>query len=114
MNKHFDYIAIGGTNVNVGCVPQKVIWHGAHITEAISQYAPDYGLDVKVDDFSWQRLTSNRSAYIDRLHEVYERGLAANKIDFIKGFSRITGPHSIEVNGKILTAEHIVIAKGGH
>ena len=141
MTKHYDYIAIGGgsggiasvnraavhgktcavieardiggTCVNVGCVPKKVMWYGAHIAEAISQYAPDYGLDVKVDGFSWQRLTSNRSDYIDRLHGVYERGLAANKVDFIKGFARFTGPHSIEVNDEILTAEHIVIATGG-
>lgn len=141
MTKHYDYIAIGGgsggiasvnraavhgktcavieardiggTCVNVGCVPKKVMWYGAHIAEAISQYAPDYGLDVKVDGFSWQRLTSNRSDYIDRLHGVYERGLAANQVDFIKGFARFIGPHSIEVNGEILTAEHIVIATGG-
>lgn len=105
--------AIGGTRVNVGCVPKKVMWYGAHIAEAVGQYAPDYGFDLSVNHFSWEKLTENRSACIDRLHGAYEKGLSSNNVDLIMGFARFTSPHSIEVNGEQLTADHIVLATGG-
>ena len=45
---------IGGTCVNVGCVPKKAMWYGAQVAEAIHRYAPDYGFDVTVNKFDWQ------------------------------------------------------------
>lgn len=141
MSKHYDYIAIGGgsagiasvnraamygrkcalieakalggTCVNVGCVPKKVMWYGAQIAEAIRQYGPDYGFDTTINHFSWDKLLESRSAYIDRIHQSYERVLGNNKVDVITGFARFKDAHTVEVNGETYTADHILIATGG-
>ena len=141
MTKHYDYLAIGGgsggiasinraamygqkcalveakylggTCVNVGCVPKKVMWHAAQIAEAIHLYGPDYGFDTTVYKFDWGKLIESRTAYIDRIHQSYERGLGNNKVDVIHGFAKFIDAHTIEVNGETITADHILIATGG-
>jgi len=141
MTRHYDYLAIGGgsggiasinraamygqkcalieakelggTCVNVGCVPKKVMWHAAQIAEAIHNYGPDYGFDTTVNQFNWQTLVKNRSAYIDRIHTSYETVLGKNNVDVIKGFARFVDAHTVEVNGEKITADHILIATGG-
>ena len=104
---------LGGTCVNVGCVPKKVMWYGSQIAEAMKLYAPDYGYDVTVDNFDFKKLIASREAYIDRIHQSYDHGLANNKVDVIKGYATFVDEHTIEVNGELLTAEHILIATGG-
>lgn len=141
MSKHYDYLAIGGgsggiasinraamygqkcalieakelggTCVNVGCVPKKVMWHAAQIREAIHLYGPDYGFDTTINHFDWEKLVASRSAYIDRIHTSYDNVLGKNKVDVIKGFARFVDAHTVEVNGEIITADHILIATGG-
>ncbi len=146
MTKHFDYIAIGGgsggiasanraamhgakvalieakdlggTCVNVGCVPKKVMWHGAQVADAMNLYAKDYGFDVDVKSFDWNKLIESREAYIDRIHQSYDRVLGNNKVEVIKGFARFVSKEgvdskTIEVNGEHYTADHILIAVGG-
>ncbi|MER1960419.1 glutathione-disulfide reductase [Proteus vulgaris] len=105
--------ALGGTCVNVGCVPKKVMWHAAQIAEAIHQYGPDYGFETTVNRFDWDTLISSRSAYIDRIHQSYDRVLGNNKVDVIQGFARFVDAHTIEVNGEKITADNILIATGG-
>ncbi|MDH5552966.1 MAG: FAD-dependent oxidoreductase, partial [Nitrosomonas sp.] len=104
---------VGGTCVNVGCVPKKVMWYGAHITEAIRLFAKDYGLDVTINRFDWNTLVNNREAYIDRIHGSYANSLADNGVTFINGFGRFVNNHTIEVNGEQYSARHILIATGG-
>lgn len=106
--------ALGGTCVNVGCVPKKVMWHGAQIAEAMHRYAADYGFDVDVKQFDFQQLIASREAYIDRIHQSYERVLGNNKVDVIQGFARFVDAHTVEVNGEHITADHILIATGGY
>lgn len=106
--------ALGGTCVNVGCVPKKVMWHGAQIAEAMHRYAADYGFDVDVKQFDFQQLIASREAYIDRIHQSYERVLGNNKVDVIQGFARFVDAHTVEVNGEQITADHILIATGGY
>ncbi|EEX51245.1 glutathione-disulfide reductase [Pasteurella dagmatis] len=141
MTKHYDYIAIGGgsggiasinraasygkkcaiieakhlggTCVNVGCVPKKVMWHGAQIAEAINLYAPDYGFDISVNKFDFAKLVESRQAYIDRIHTSYNNVLAKNNVDVIQGFAKFVNAHTVEVNGEQITADHILIATGG-
>ena len=141
MTKHYDYLAIGGgsggiasinraamygkkcalieakdlggTCVNVGCVPKKVMWHAAQIAEAIHQYGPDYGFDTTLNHFDWDKLIASRTAYIDRIHTSYDNVLGKNKVDVIRGFATFVDAHSVEVNGEIITADHILIATGG-
>ena len=104
---------LGGTCVNVGCVPKKVMWYGAQVAEAIRLYSEDYGFDLDVKDFNWATLVENRQAYIGRIHESYDRVLGNNKIEVIKGFATFVDKNTVEVNGKKITAEHITIATGG-
>ncbi len=105
--------ALGGTCVNVGCVPKKVMWHAAQIAESIHLYGPDYGFDTTVNHFNWDILVKSRSAYIDRIHQSYDRVLGNNNVDVIHGFARFIDAHTVEVNGERITADHILIATGG-
>ncbi|WP_217515903.1 glutathione-disulfide reductase [Vibrio metschnikovii] len=104
---------LGGTCVNVGCVPKKVMWHGAQIAEAMQLYAKDYGFDVKVNGLDWSKLIESRQAYIGRIHQSYDRVLGNNKVQVIRGFARFIDAKTIEVEGKHYTADHILIAVGG-
>ena len=140
MTKHYDYIAIGGgsggiasvnraamygmkcalierseiggTCVNVGCVPKKVMWYAAHIAESIQKYAEDYGFNTQIESFNWQTLVKNRQAYIDRIHQSYQNSLSKNNVDLIQGAAQFVNQNTIEVNGEIFTADHILIATG--
>lgn len=105
--------AIGGTCVNVGCVPKKTMWYGAQVAEAIHRYAPDYGFDVTVNNFSWDTLVASRQAYIDRIHASYDRVLGGNDVTVVNGFATFVNNTTIEVNGETYTAPHITIATGG-
>ncbi|MGX2966448.1 glutathione-disulfide reductase [Ursidibacter sp. B-7004-1] len=146
MAKHYDYLAIGGgsggiasinraasygkkcaiieakylggTCVNVGCVPKKVMWYGAQVAEAIHSYAPDYGFDVQVNQFDYAKLVENRQAYIGRIHQSYNNVLGKNQVDVIRGFAQFVNKNTVEVrleNGETeqITADHILIATGG-
>ncbi len=105
--------ALGGTCVNVGCVPKKVMWHGAQIADAMKLYAKDYGFDVNINGFNWQTLVESRQAYIGRIHQSYDNVLGKNNIEVIKGYGTFVDAHTIEVNGEHYTADHILIAVGG-
>ncbi|UXI01349.1 glutathione-disulfide reductase [Photobacterium sp. TY1-4] len=105
--------ALGGTCVNVGCVPKKVMWHGAQIAEAMHLYAKDYGFDVEVKQFDWSKLVASREAYISRIHTAYDNVLGNNKIEVINGFARFVDEKTVEVNGEHYSADHILIAVGG-
>lgn len=105
---------LGGTCVNLGCVPKKIMWNAAQIFNSIRLYAPDYGLTVKNNSFNWETLIKNRDSYIQRIHQSYEKVLRNNNIDVIKGLAHFVDTHSISVNGKKITANHILIATGGY
>lgn len=104
---------LGGTCVNVGCVPKKVMWHGAQVAEALHLYAKDYGFDVDVKGLDWSTLIKNRQAYIGRIHQSYDRVLGNNKVNVIRGFARFVDEKTVEVNGKQYSADHILVAVGG-
>ncbi|MBU2977280.1 glutathione-disulfide reductase [Alteromonas sp. C1M14] len=104
---------IGGTCVNVGCVPKKAMWFGANIAEAIHKYGEDYGFDVTVNKFNWEVLVANRQAYIQRIHASYDKVLAKHDVTWIKGYAQFIDDHTLEINGEKYTAPHITIATGG-
>ncbi|EKO3423600.1 glutathione-disulfide reductase [Vibrio fluvialis] len=104
---------LGGTCVNVGCVPKKVMWHGAQVAEAMNLYAADYGFDVDVKHFDWAKLVESRQAYIGRIHQSYDRVLGNNKVEVIRGFAKFVDAKTVEVNGEHYTADYILIAVGG-
>ncbi len=104
--------ALGGTCVNVGCVPKKVMWNAASIALSLAD-ASDYGFDVTVGGSDWGSLKRRRDAYIARLNGIYERNLAAKGVALVRGSARFVDAHTVEVNGVRMKAAHIVIASGG-
>jgi glutathione reductase (NADPH) len=103
---------MGGTCVNVGCVPKKVMWYGAEIAAALKN-APSYGFDINVYGFSWAKLVKARENYINGITDWYGNYLADSNIDAITGSARFVDAKTLEVNGEHYTADHIVIAPGG-
>lgn len=103
---------LGGTCVNVGCVPKKVMWYGAEIAHAL-EAAGDYGFDVSVNGFDWAELVRRREAYISGINTWYHSYLSDSDIDEIQGHARFIDAHTVEVNGKTYTADHIAISTGG-
>ena len=103
---------LGGTCVNVGCVPKKVMWNAAHLAHAL-QDAPEYGFDLTLRGHDWPGLKAKRDAYILRLNGIYERNLANRKVELIRGRARLVGPRTVEVDGRQLTGGRVLIATGG-
>ena len=110
----FEGKEVGGTCVNVGCVPKKVMWYGAQVAETLHRYAGEYGFDVTFNKFDFAMLKANRQAYIDRIHGSYERGFDSNGVERVYEYARFVDPHTVEVAGERYTAPHILIATGGH
>lgn len=110
----FEGKEVGGTCVNLGCVPKKVMWYGAQVAETINTSAKDYGFDVKTEAFNFKTLKANRQAYIDRIHASYERGFDGNGVERIYDYATFVDAHTVEVAGQLYTAPHILIATGGH
>ena len=103
---------LGGTCVNVGCVPKKVMWNAASVALSLAD-ARDYGFDVDVRDNDWTVLKEKRDAFIARLNGIYARNLSARGVTLVRGAARFVDAHTVEVGGARLTAPHIVIATGG-
>ncbi|XP_059326272.1 glutathione reductase, mitochondrial isoform X2 [Ammospiza nelsoni] len=105
---------LGGTCVNVGCVPKKVMWNTAVHAEFVHDHA-DYGFETAGVKFNWRTIKEKRDAYVRRLNDVYENNVKKAHIDIIRGYGKFTADPepTIEVNGKKYTAPHILIATGG-
>ncbi|MDG3132182.1 glutathione-disulfide reductase [Streptococcus suis] len=103
---------IGGTCVNLGCVPKKIMWYGSQIAEAIHHYGPEYGFTSQQTNFDFTTLCNNRDQYIKRSRASYENTFNNNGVEVIQGFARFVDDHTIEVNGEFIKAKHIVIATG--
>jgi len=103
---------LGGTCVNIGCVPKKVMWFGAHIAEAVRD-AGDFGFDVKQNGFDWSTLVEKRENYINGITTWYKGYVEDLGIDLLEGWGSFVDEHTIAVDGKTYTAETIVIAPGG-
>jgi glutathione reductase (NADPH) len=103
---------LGGTCVNVGCVPKKVMWNAASVALGLAD-AADYGFGVSTGDHDWGVLKRKRDAYIARLNAIYARNLEAKGVAHRQGAARFLDAHTVEVNGDRLSARHVVIATGG-
>lgn len=103
---------LGGTCVNIGCVPKKVMWFGAHIAEALRD-APDFGFATETQGFDWATLVAKREQYIKNITTWYDGYMADKGVDVLHGWGSFVDNHTVEVDGKRYTAETIVIAPGG-
>lgn len=102
---------LGGTCVNVGCVPKKVMWFGAQIAAAIAD-APDFGFDVELKGFDWATLVEKRQNYIKMINDWYAGYLKDLGVEVLEGWGALVDEHTVEVDGKRYTAETIVLAPG--
>ena len=102
---------MGGTCVNVGCVPKKIMWFGANLAEMIEE-AGAYGYDLTRNGFDWSKLVAKREKYIAGINTWYHGYLKELGIDEIEGEACFVDANTIAVNGKHYTARDIVIATG--
>ena len=107
-----EYGPLGGTCVNVGCVPKKVMWYAASTAHHI-EHAADYGFNVAVDGHYWDIVKKRRDDYVKRLNGIYENLLDSSKVDYIAGSARFVDAHTVVVGDTEYTADRIVIATGG-
>jgi len=97
---------LGGTCVNVGCIPKKVMWNAASVALSLAD-ASDYGFDLTLGGNDWPVLKRKRDAYVLRLNGIYERNLAAKGVAYVRGAARFVDAHTVEVNGRRLSARHM-------
>ena len=102
---------MGGTCVNVGCVPKKIMWFGANLAQSIKD-ADAYGFDLENKGFDWSKLVAKREAYISGINDWYHGYLADLGITEITGDAKFIDPNRISVDGNTYSARHIVIATG--
>lgn len=140
MNRHYDLIAIGGgsggiaaaevaaklgrkvaiiegarlggTCVNNGCVPKKIMWYAANLAHAVDD-AGSFGIDVQRGDTDWNKLVSRREKYISDINQYWDSYVVETNIERITGYAHFVDAHSVEVDGVTYSSDHIVIATGG-
>ena len=140
MNRHFDLIAIGGgsgglavaeraaahgrrvavvepakmggTCVNNGCVPKKVMWYAANLVHAVDD-APGFGIPVQRGTTDWTHLVTGRQAYIANINRYWDGHVEELGITHLQGHARFIGPGELDVDGQTYGADHIVVATGG-
>jgi len=106
--------ALGGTCVNLGCIPKKLYSNAAHYGEAMAE-ARGYGWRFDAPPvFDWAVLKANRATEISRLNGIYERLLRDNGVAIMRGRARVVGPNEVELGGAVHRARHILVATGGH
>ena len=140
MNKHFDLIAIGGgsgglavaekaaqhgrrvaiveshrlggTCVNAGCVPKKVMWYAASLAQG-ARDARDFGVLADLQGIDWETLVDGREGFIAGILDYWNGYVAGEGITHLHGRARFVDAHTVDVDGERYTADHIVIATGG-
>lgn len=103
---------LGGTCVNVGCVPKKMMHIAALLGESL-EYAQRFGWDVKFGGFDWKSFTEKRDADIVRLNGIYERNLRNSNITIINGWAKFVDSHTVDVDGQRISGKYVLIATGG-
>ena len=104
---------LGGTCVNVGCVPKKVMWYSASHAHS-ARLAADYGFDLTVNGHDWSVLKERRDAYVKRLNDIYQKNLDRRNVTLLTGTAHFIDQNTIRVGNDDYRAENIVIATGGH
>lgn len=108
----FESGRLGGTCVNVGCVPKKVMWNAATLAHGLVA-AKDYGFDVASRGHDWPALKAGRDAYVARLNGIYANNLNKRSVHLVPEPARFVAPGVVEAGGERFAAPHITIATGG-
>ena len=102
---------LGGTCVNVGCVPKKLLVYASHFHEEF-RAAAGFGWTIADTTFDWPTLIANKNTEILRLNGIYESILGNAGVDIVHGRATVKGPNAVEVDGREITARHILVATG--
>jgi len=108
----FEPDRLGGTCVNRGCVPKKVMWHAASLAHAMGD-AVDYGFELELRGHDWGRLVEKRAAYIERLNGIYANNLERDGVTHVAARARFVDDRTLEADGERYIGRRIVIAVGG-
>lgn len=108
----FEAQRLGGTCVNVGCVPKKVMWYASNMAQQLQQ-AASFGYEIEQSGFNWSRLTERRDAYIKRLNGLYQNTLSKKGVTVIAHAAHMVDATTVEANGVRYSANKIVLATGG-
>ncbi|MEE3914642.1 glutathione-disulfide reductase [Pseudomonas viridiflava] len=103
---------LGGTCVNVGCVPKKLMVYSSHFSEDF-EHAKGFGWSLGKASFDWPTLIANKDREINRLNGIYRKLLVDSGVTLHEGHARIVGAQKVEINGQTYSAERILIATGG-
>jgi glutathione reductase (NADPH) len=103
---------LGGTCVNVGCIPKKLFVYASEFSDAFAD-AAGFGWTVGDRSFDWQRLIANKNREIARLNGVYEKVLVDNGVRILRARATIADPHTVVAGGERYTARYILVATGG-
>ena len=102
---------LGGTCVNVGCIPKKLLVYASHYGEDFAD-AAGFGWSVERPQFDWAKLIANKNKEIERLNGIYRKLLKDAGVEIIDGHAEVVDPHTVAVNGREITAEYILVAVG--
>ncbi|GAC1452101.1 MAG: glutathione-disulfide reductase [Steroidobacteraceae bacterium] len=102
---------LGGTCVNVGCVPKKIMWNAAH-TGAALHAAPGYGFQPEAGRHDWALLKHRRDAYVHRLNGIYAANLARRDVELVRGRAGFLDANAVGAAGRTLRAARVLIASG--
>ncbi|MBD8187270.1 glutathione-disulfide reductase [Pseudomonas viridiflava] len=103
---------LGGTCVNVGCVPKKLMVYSSHFSEDF-EHAKGFGWSLGKASFDWPTLIANKDREINRLNGIYRKLLVDSGVTLHEGHAKIVGAQKVEINGQTYSAERILIATGG-
>jgi glutathione reductase (NADPH) len=103
---------LGGTCVNVGCVPKKIMWNAAELDGALHD-AREYGFRLEEAGHDWPALKHRRDVYVGRLNDLYAANLARRNVELVRGRATFLDAHTVGAAGRALSAPHIIIATGG-
>lgn len=98
--------------MNVGCVPKKIMFSCASHAENIHEHE-GYGFDVELKGFDWKKIKTSRDDYVKRLNAIYQSNLDKSKVEVFEGTARFKTANSVEVGGRLISADHVLIATGG-
>uniref|UniRef100_A0AAV1TV02 Glutathione reductase n=1 Tax=Peronospora matthiolae TaxID=2874970 RepID=A0AAV1TV02_9STRA len=113
--RHYDGMGLGGTCVNFGCVPKKIMFNTAAHVEHLNR-AQDYSIrtaEFAFGDFDWSKMKTKRDAYIDRLTGIYQRNLGNARVDHVEGIAKFVAADKVQVADRVFTGKHVLVAPGG-
>jgi glutathione reductase (NADPH) len=108
-----EYDRLGGTCVNRGCIPKKLMVYASHFPDLFED-AQGFGWSAVQSTLDWQKMITAVNKELERLNGVYQNMLGNAKVELFRGYAKFLDPHTLEIEDRKVTADKILIAVGGH